>query len=177
MHSNPELRKDLNVSRWLDRKTGQIHDVPDTLPRANFPKELIFVRTDQESGQRLATLDPARQALIPVAIDIKAQDANGIAEVREFTPGHYRIHFRCATPSLLRVSNAYFPGWLAKLESRVVPVVPVDHALIGVVLPAGEGDLALDFHSTYFVPAACVTLVSLLACIGLGIFSFRTKPF
>jgi uncharacterized membrane protein YfhO len=38
--------------------------------------------------------------------------------------------------------------------------------LIGVVVPAGQGDLVLDYHSTYFVPAAVVTLVSLLACLA-----------
>ena len=166
MRSNPQLRKDLNVSRRLDRRTGNILVVDDPLPRANFPKALVPVSSDEESKQRLATLDPARQALVPVGINVNAQDANGIADVREFTPGHYRIHYQCATPSLLRVSNAFFPGWTAKLEARDLPLQPVDHALIGVVVPAGQGDLVLDYHSTYFVPAAVVTLVSLLACLA-----------
>jgi hypothetical protein len=175
MRSNPALRKDLNVSRWLDRTTGDVRILADPLPRANFPKELVPVTTDEESRRRLATLDPVRQALVPVGTGIMAQDANGVAEVREFTPGHYRIHFRCATPSLMRVSNAYFPGWTAKLGPRDVPVRPVDHALMGVVLPAGQGDLVLDYHSTYFVSAASVTLVSLLACIALLISSWRAN--
>ncbi|MGP0075572.1 MAG: hypothetical protein ACLPWF_26955 [Bryobacteraceae bacterium] len=174
MHSNRALRKDLNVSRWLDRKTGDIRILADPLPRANFPKQLIPVGTDEESKQRLASLDPERQALVPAGTSA-AQDANGGADVREFTPGHYRIHYRSATPSLLRVSNAYFPGWTAKLSARELSVLPVDHALLGVVLPAGEGDLTLDYHSTYFVPAAWLTLVSLLGCIGLVIFSYREK--
>lgn len=171
MHSNTELRKDLNVSRWLDRRTGDVRILPDPLPRANFPRELIPVRTDAEAQHRLATLDPVRQALVPASTGVVAQDTNGVAQVLEFTPGHYKIHFRCTTRSLLRVSNAYFPGWTAKLGAQDLPVLPVDYALIGVVLPAGQGDLLLDYHSTYFIPAACVTLLSLLACIGLLIFS------
>ena len=87
--------------------------------------------------------------------------------MREFTPGHYRIHYKCATPSLLRVSNAYFPGWTAKSGAQDLPVLPVDLALIGVVVPAGQGDLVLDYHSTYFAAAAWTTMVSLIACIGL----------
>jgi hypothetical protein len=167
MHSNRALRKDLNVSRWLDRHSGDIHVLNDPLPRANFPKELIPVGTNEESRQRLSTLDPARQALVPAGVHVVAQDANGIADVREFTPGHYRIHYQCATPSLLRVGNAYFPGWKARSGSQDLEVLPVDHALIGIVAPAGQGDLVLDYHSTYFVPAAWVTLVTLLACAGL----------
>ena len=164
MYGNPALRKDLNVSRWLDRKTGDIRILPDPLPRANFPKELIAVGTAQETKKRLATLDPVRQALVPEGIPVSAQDASGSADVREFTPGHYRIHYRSATPSLLRVGNAYFPGWKATLDGRGLPVLPVDYALMGVVVPAGQGDLTMDYHPTYFVASAVVTLLCLLAC-------------
>jgi hypothetical protein len=174
MGSNPALRKDLNVSRWLDSRTGDIHILADPLPRANFPKELVAVKSEDESKQRLASLDPVRKALVPMGTGIVSQDAAGVADVREFTPGHYRIHFQCATPSLLRVSNSYFPGWTAKLNARDLPVLPVDHALIGVVVPAGQGDLTLEYHSTYFVPAACLTLVSLLGCLGILIFDPRS---
>ena len=170
MQSNQELRKDLNVSRWLDRRTGDIRVLADPLPRANFPKELVPVNAGSDSRQRLATLDPARQALVPSGTPVAAQDANGVADVREFTPGHYRIHYQCATPSLLRVGNAYFPGWRANSGTQTLLVLPVDHALIGVVVPAGQGDLVLDYHSTYFLPSALTTLVSLLACFGLLIF-------
>jgi hypothetical protein len=171
LRSNHELRKDLSVSRWLDRRTGNIHVMDDPLPRANFPKELIRVATDQGSRQRLGTLDPARQALVPAALGVTAQDANGIADVREFTPGHYRIRYKCATPSLLRVSNAYFPGWTAKSGAQTLSVWPVDYALIGVVIPAGQGDLTLDYHSTYFLPAALMTILSLAGCLAGLVFS------
>jgi hypothetical protein len=168
--SNHELGKDLNISRRLDRRTGDIRVVNDPLPRANFPKELV-PGTDNQSRQRLQTLDPARQALVPAGLEVTAQDANGIAEVREFTPGHYRIHYKCATPSLLRVSNTYFPGWSAKSGARDLPAMPVDYALIGVVAPAGEGDLVLDYRSTYFVAAALLTLMSLFACLAALFFT------
>jgi len=175
MRSNRELRKDLNVSRWLDRRSGDIHVLNDPLPRANFPRELILAGTDEDSKRRLATLDPVRQALVPAGVQVPAQDASAIADVREFTPGHYRIHYKCVTPSLLRVSSAYFPGWTAKSGALDLPVLRVDYALLGVVAPAGEGDLVLDYHSTYFVAASLVTLVSLLACAGLLIFDFRSR--
>jgi hypothetical protein len=175
MHSNHELRKDLNVSRWLDRSNGDVRIINDPLPRANFPKELLPVKTEQESAQLLAKLDPTRQALVPAAINVAAQDPNGVADVREFTPGHYRIHYKCATSSLVRVSNAYFPGWTARAGKQDLPVLPVDLALMGVVVPAGEGDLVLDYHSTYFLAAAFTSLLSLLVCIGLLIFSRRER--
>jgi len=163
---NPKLRNGLNVSRWLEMVQGQIavHTNPDVLARANFPKTLVPVRSVQESKQRLATLDQAREALVPASITGVSQDSNGVAEVREFAPGHYRIHYRCAAPSVLRVGNAYFRGWEARAGGRALEVFPVDHALIGVVVPPGEADVDLDYHSTYFLAGALVTLISVLAC-------------
>jgi hypothetical protein len=172
MRSNRQLGQDLNISRRLERRTGNIRVVDDPLGRANFPKQLIAVNSDEESRRSLMALDPAQEALVPSSVAVTAQDAKGFAEVREFTPGHYRIHYRCATPSLLRVSNAYFPGWKAQAAGQDVPVVPVDYALLGLVVPAGDRDVTLDYHSNYLLPGAAVSLVSLLACAAL-LFAFR----
>jgi hypothetical protein len=174
MSANPKLRNGLNVSRWMDTEQGQVavHTNPEALPRANFPKTLVPVRSPEESQQRLATLDQAREALVPAGITGVSQDGNAVAEVREFAPGHYRIHYRCATPSVLRVGNAYFHGWEARTGGRAVELFPVDHALIGVVVPAGEADVDLDYHSTYFLAGALVTLFSLLAC-GMALWILR----
>ncbi len=124
----------------------------------------------------LATLDPTRQALVPPGTPVATQDPHATAGVREFTPGHYRIHYKCATASLLRVGNSYFPGWTAESGGRTLPVIPVDHALLGVVAPAGEADLVLNYHSTYFLPSALVSLIALATCAGLLVWQRRARP-
>jgi len=175
MKENPRLRDGLNVIWWLDVKSDIIRSNPGLLPRANFPQELVPVQSAGESKQRLLKLDQTRQALVPAEVAVAAQDGNGVAQVREYAPGHYRIHYRCASPSVLRVGNAYFPGWTAVAGGQAIEVFPVDHALMGVVVPAGEGDVDLDYHSRYFLPGALVSLITLLAC--LGILAWRPLPF
>ena len=167
MPANPRLRDGLNVSRWLDTSVGAVRTNPGCLPRANFPKALVEVASEAESRARLATLDQHSEALVPSGVHVAAQDGSGAAQVAEFSPGHYRIHFRCASASLLRIGNAYFDGWTASSGGRPLAVVPVDHALIGVLVPAGEADLELNYHSTYFLAGAVVTALSLAVCLGL----------
>ena len=167
MRANPKLRDGLNVSRWLDAAVGAVRTNPGCLPRANFPKALVEVTSDAEGRARLATLDQHSEALVPAGVHVAAQDGAGTAQVTEFSPGHYRIHFHCASASLLRIGNAFFDGWTAASDGRPLQVVPVDHALIGVVVPSGEGDLELSYHSTYFLAGGVVTAVSLAVCLGL----------
>ncbi len=168
MKSNPRLRDGLNVSRWLDVQAAAVRPNDTVLPRANFPRQLEPVASTEGSRQRLATLDQRQQSLVPASVHVESQDGNGVAIVTEFTPGHYRIHYKCATSSLIRIGNAYFDGWTAQVRGADLKVVPVDHALMGVVVPAGEGDVTLDYHSTWFRTGALVSVLALLSCVFLA---------
>ena len=174
MQSNSGLRNGLNVSLWLDQKRGGVVPNPDFLPRANFPKELVKVQSSAESNKLLRSLDQRKQALVPAAVDVKSQDANGTADVIAFSGGHYRIHYRCAAPSVLRIGNAYFPGWRAHAGSRELDVFPVDHALLGTVVPAGEGEVDFDYHSRFFPAGLAATLICCFACGALLWWDGRT---
>jgi hypothetical protein len=167
MEANPGLRDGLNVSRVLDAQHGSVLANPGVMPRANFPRELVRVASKEESRSRLAALDQHRQALVPADMAVSAQDGNGSAEVRAFAGGHYTVHYRCASPSVLRVGNSFFPGWTARAGGRELPVFPVDHALTGTVVPAGEGDAELDYHSRFLPAGLAATLAGVAACCGL----------
>lgn len=167
MGSNALLRNALGVSRWLDPATRTIRQNPDALPRAYFPKELVTIRTAEESARRLLTLDPGRQALVPPHVQIAAQDSSGIAEVSEHAPGYYKIRYTCRSPSVVRVATAWFPGWTARVREERLDVFPIDHALVGVIVPAGDGEVELTYRSTYFVASAAVTLIALASCLTL----------
>jgi hypothetical protein len=164
MRSNLSLRNGLGVSIWFDQRDGSIHRNPLALPRVTVPKEVVPVRSPEESLDKLKTLDPLRQALVPAAIAPTSQDPNGTAQVTDAAPGHYRIHYKCASASLLRVSDAFFPGWTAAMGGRTLEVVPVDYALFGMVAPAGEGDIELDYRSRYLGAGMAVSLLALLGC-------------
>jgi uncharacterized membrane protein YfhO len=68
----------------------------------------------------------------------------------------------------LRVSSPWFPGWTARAGGASLEVVRVDHALMGVVVPPGEGELLVEYRSTYFGLGALISLATLaLSLIAL----------
>jgi hypothetical protein len=165
MRTNPKLKNGLNVLRMLDAERGAVVPNPDGLPRVTVPLQLVAVASDAESRKQLSTLDPASQALVPVKLAAIRQDRQATAQVVDYSESRYRIHDRSGTDTLLRVSAAYFPGWTARVDGRAREVHPVDHALIGVVVPPGERDLVLEYHSTYFAAGAAISLLTLLGCV------------
>jgi hypothetical protein len=52
------------------------------------------------------------------------------ATVTPSEEGTYRIRYRAASPSLLKLSVPWYPGWHAYTAGREMPVLRVDHALI-----------------------------------------------
>ncbi len=167
MQNNPKLRNGLGVALWLDAAAGGVRSNPDALPRVTFPPQLIAAASPEESRRLLTTLDPSRQAIVPSNIATAAPDPSATARVLEYTPGHYKIHYRSGAPAALRVSNAYFDGWSAAANGNSLTVFPIDHALLGVRIPSGEGDLTLDYHSTYLAAGAMISALSLAACAAM----------
>jgi hypothetical protein len=178
MARNPKLRDGLNVSRFLNVATGSIDGNPTVLPRAYFPKAVAGVGSLEESRRALETLDPAAKSIVLRPHPPIRQDPNATAVVVSFGQQWYRIHYHAVSPSLLRVSAAWYPGWRAEVEGDPLPVVRVDHALMGVVVPAGDNEVTLNFHSNRFGAGLTISLASgllLLTCVRVGRPSHRRK--
>ena len=62
----------------------------------------------------------------------------GTATITLDTPDRIEIRAHAETAGLLVLADTYAPGWVAEVDGRPVEIVPVDIALRGVALPAGE---------------------------------------
>lgn len=171
MSRNPKLRDGLNVSRILNAKTGGLDTNPSVLPRAYFPRSVVPLNSLNETRQALDSLDPAQRSVV-LAPTGTQQDPNATAAVVAADEQSCRIRYRTASPSLLKLSVAWFPGWRATVGTRDLPVLRVDHALMGAVV-SGEGEVDFHFHSDYF---AYGMIVFLLCAIALPVIAWR-NPF
>ncbi len=176
MGRNPRLRDGLNVSRFLNSRTGSLESNPTALPRVYFPKRVEDVADEAASQKALETLAPAEYSTVLGPHPAFRQDPAATAAVVEHEEQAYRIRYRAASPSLLKLSEAWYPGWRAAVGGKPVPVLRVDHALIGVVVPAGEGEIVFEFHSNYFGLGLALSLAAALALGALARFGGARHP-
>ena len=165
---NRKLLDGLNVSRVLDTGRAAVEPNPSVLPRAYFPKALASVAGPADSRRRLETLDPSAGSILTGAYPQLHQDTGATAEIVHYDERSYRIHYRASSPSLLRLSVPYYPGWRAAVSGKDCPVAIVDHALMGVVVPPGEQELEVRYRSRPFELGAGISLVALLAAALLA---------
>ncbi|MCC6589107.1 MAG: hypothetical protein IT168_20590 [Bryobacterales bacterium] len=154
---NPKLMDELGAKFRLDRAAGGVINVETAMPRVTIPP------TVAATGD-LATLDPVRTAIAKV--DAK-QDPNGMVTVTGYEPGSYKVHYKVASPSLVRVAEAWYPGWEAEAGGKSLPVVKVDGALMGVVVPAGEGDVTVRFRLGGVRLGMAISAVALAVAIAV----------
>ena len=56
----------------------------------------------------------------------------------ERRPEYLRLSVRTGETGMLVLSEMYFPDWKARLDDKPAEIYPVDYALRGVTVPAGE---------------------------------------
>jgi hypothetical protein len=168
MAANPRLRDGLNVQRFLNTSTGTIEANESVLPRAYFPRRVVAVTDERQSRNALFDLQPVEQSTARIPDFALQQDPAAEAYILRNDEQSYLIHYRSRRPSLMKLSVAWYPGWQASLDGKDLPVIRVDHALMGVVVPPGDGLVDFRFVSRYFPTGASITCSTLLIMCGFA---------
>ncbi|MCL4390458.1 MAG: YfhO family protein [Patescibacteria group bacterium] len=96
--------------------------------------------------------------------------ASGSAQIVSYQPEQVTINTDSSGPSLLFLSDAYFPGWQATVNGRPTEVLRADYALRAVVVPPGPNTVIFTYDPLSFKVGLIISLFSLLCLGGLVIF-------
>jgi len=170
---NPRLLNGLAVTNKLDAKRGVLIANPEALPRVSAPPEVRFVPDAAAARSTLGTLDPARLAIVEAPARALTP-AGARIQILNYQDDFYRVRYSAPAECLLRVAVPFFPGWAAAIDGRSAEVVPVDYALSGVFVPAGEHELAFQYRSRWFRLGAMMSLITAACCLGIMLRSKAT---
>ncbi|MDX2149515.1 MAG: hypothetical protein SFV54_02190 [Bryobacteraceae bacterium] len=97
----------------------------------------------------------------------------GAVRVRQET--RQRVVLQVDVPSAVRLvtSEVHYPGWIARLDGRAVPIDYANTAFRSLSLPPGRHDVEFLFTAPRLAQALPVTLLALLVWLGLVIRAAR----
>jgi hypothetical protein len=161
------------------RTWTSVHPYPG-LPRAR----LVGSYRQVGEGEALAILledesfDPRVEVLLEDAPPFDPEPrADGVPHspgaVRwiENLPDRLVLEVEADQPSLLVVSQNWFPSWVARVSGEPTPVLRADHALQAVAIPAGRHRVELAVESAELRQALLLSGFSLLIVLLAGLFS------
>ena len=139
-------------------------DNPETLGRVSAPPHVDFVADRNAALGALATLDPARSAVVEAPARALTPSVRSL-EITSYAGDSYRIKYSASSESLLRIAAPYYPGWTATVNGAGVEVLPVDEALLGVFVPAGDHEVTLEFQPPWFLLGVSLSLAAAVALV------------
>lgn len=124
----------------------------ETLLEGPPPEIEPLGRTDPETGEPLP--------------------AEGSVTWSERTPDRIVLQVQAKDPSLLLLSQNWFPSWTATVNGAPVEILRSDHALQAIAVPAGDLEVVFEVRSPELRQALLLSLLSLILVTGLGLGSF-----
>jgi hypothetical protein len=124
------------------------------------------VQVEPDSVRRIATLwsptfDPAETAIVEEPVQAIGQaGGTGTATIEGNGDDTLAIRVRSSGPALLTISRTYHPSWQAEIDGVPVPVVRVNHALMGVPLTRSGDQRVLLRYRPEIVRLASIATAS-----------------
>jgi hypothetical protein len=149
----------------------------NALARTFVPRR---VETVVEDKARLAMLaaeefDAREVAYVESPMDLPGP-CRGTAGIVEEIPTRIRVSVQMETPGLVVLADLWDKGWQAAWNGQRVPILRANHAIRGVVVPAGSGTLEFRYAPASFtwgLRLAGLALVALVAWLGIALWICR----
>lgn len=119
---------------------------PRVLPRAFVPLRLEFVPSATERLSKLAApeFDARKVAYIEQPLALPSE-IHGQTAITSEVSTRVTLLAQMETPGLVVLADHFDPGWRAFRQGEELPIVRVNHALRGMIVPAGESRIELRY--------------------------------
>jgi hypothetical protein len=147
------------------------------LPRVFIPNRVEVVGNDQQRLQHMGDehFDPRDVAYVeqPLSTALPA-GARGTVSIVNEIPMQITLSLDMQTAGLVVLADLWDTGWKAYLNGTSVPILRTNHAVRGVVAPAGQGKLEFRYEPNSFAWGIRIAGLALLVWIvwaGLVLFA------
>ena len=156
----------------LVHRTGQsyVYENSLVLPRAFLVRRARSVTDWQEAQRRLRNgFDPSRAALVVGGKALDGPPGWKAASVTSFSPNRIVVSAVAEGPSLLVLSEIWYPGWQVRVDDVAEPHFLVDGVIRGVYLDSGVHKVEWRYRPPSLRWGAAFTLVGLSGLGGIGL--------
>jgi hypothetical protein len=149
----------------------------DAFPRAWAVHELVRVPNTGE-GNILVSQDPGsfrRKAHMegpPPPVEPCA--APDTVQLIEHAPDRLAIRAEMACDGMVVLSDAFYPGWRARVDHRPAEIHQVNGAMRGVAVPRGTHTVTMRYRPVSVYLGAALTLLGILGALGWGCYGLRS---
>ena len=146
----------------------------NALERAFIPQRVECLPDKNSRLSRLSSdeFNPREVAFVESPLDLSAP-CQGKAQILEEIPTRVTVAMRMETPGLLVLADRWDTGWKAYLNGKRVSILRTNHAVRGVVVPAGEGTVQFRYEPASFTWGLRLCAGAVLVLLGWALVAVR----
>jgi len=148
------------------------------LPRTFVPQRVEVTPDDNDRLGKLARPEfKAREvAYVETPVNLPPE-CRGTVKIKDEIPTRIVIAAQMDTPGLLVLADLWDPGWRAWINGKPAPILRTNHALRGVVLPAGFSTVEFRYASATVARAFLLAAGALfILLIWLAVAGWPGRP-
>jgi hypothetical protein len=121
------------------------------LPRVFVPQHVEIMADEHKRLEKMMSpqFDPRAVAYVESPVTLP-DSCRGQAEIVSEIPTRVTVSVQMETPGLVVLSDLWDKGWRARLNGQPAPILRANHAVRGVVVPAGASTLEFRYESASF---------------------------
>lgn len=117
-------------------------------------------------------IDENEISSFPHEISVEGAKVN----LKEFHPGCVALLAYTKSPSLLVMSQAWFPGWKASLDGHNVKIFKINGFQMGLLLPPGDHEVVFRFENPLLMKAFWLSAaIFFMVLVAIGFFFLKDK--
>ncbi len=170
-----------NENSYIESDKVYLYENNTFIPRIQIlPENSAHFETD--SDKVLKTLlsnefDAKTQILLETAKINKSKDTitynyQASYAVRNYTPQDMTFQIESSTASYFIMSDTYYPGWHASLNTKEVPIIKANYNFRAVSIPKGKHLLRFYFEPTYWKGGVIAALVGFSFLVTYSVYLF-----
>lgn len=154
-----------------------VYESQDARARASFYYEWQKINSLTEYAKVIESIDLTRVVALEGEVGEKLEAGESRVTFLETHDEKLRIEVETEGKGLLVVSDASYPGWEAKVDSRPVPIMPANVNSRAVLVDSGKHVVEFLYRPKSFIAGAIVSLLAYLALVGFLVYSLRHKKY
>ncbi|MBI3385727.1 YfhO family protein, partial [Candidatus Gottesmanbacteria bacterium] len=151
--------------------TLYLYTNPNARPRAYLASGAKTVSTVEDSARALADNPSERNVLVERRLPFTEQKSGGTVQVRDTNDTNVSIAVENNPgDAILVLTDTIYPGWIARTDGEVTPIVPVNIQFRGIKIPAGTHSITFEYKPASFRIGATVTSIFMIIIVFLAVF-------
>lgn len=151
--------------RWVTRGSLGVEGAGQDAPRA--PLRDVLQHTQTKASREAFEEAPPRTAVSLQACEGVRPGPVASGHVSLLLATRVVVGFRSDCARLLVFTDSWAPGWRADIDGEPVPVLRINGAYRGAMVPAGEHVLTWHYVPRYFWELLALFAASALSCVAL----------